>query len=91
METSLPSFLGTSFDVQISQSPTFLIVIMQIPDCNFSIFRLVFYLLKQKTSLGNNLVTYKTGTKLFEKRNFLNVMFLLHYRKLLHYSYGQDS
>ena len=34
----LLSFLRTSFDVQISQCPTFLIVIMQIPDCNFSIF-----------------------------------------------------
>ena len=40
VETSLPSFLRTSFDVQISQCPTFLIVIMQIPDGNFSIFRL---------------------------------------------------
>ena len=39
VKTSLPSFLRTSFDVQISQCtcPTFLIVIMQIPDCNFSI------------------------------------------------------
>ena len=38
VETSLPSFLRMSFDVQISQCPTFLTVIMQIPDCNFSIF-----------------------------------------------------
>ena len=37
VESSLPSFLRTSFDVQISQCPTFLIVIMQIPDSNFSI------------------------------------------------------
>ena len=55
----------------------------------------VFYLLKQKTSLGNNLITNKTGTKLFEKRNFLNNMFLLHYAKrgTKQYasSYGQDS
>ena len=30
VETSLPSFLRTSFDVQISQCPTFLIVISKI-------------------------------------------------------------
>ena len=43
----------------------------------------VFYLLKQKTGLGNNLITNKTGTKkkFFEKKKILNVMFLLHYRK----------
>ena len=37
IETSLPSFLRTSFDVQISQCPTFLIVIMQIPACNLNL------------------------------------------------------